>query len=417
MSGLGIVLEEAESPQPLLSTPQQTHTLESDSESLLPPLPDGEPGDLLRMTTTSPVHESPKSHGRTTSAPASEDEPKQLSDLFSDHLFTLYELDLPALNIDALPLAFPPVESQGSSVLLHPASATAASSASSTSPLKRLKSLKNGIRKLSLSKMTNSAVTDLPPPPRPVLAPLQTESHDASSVSSATDSLRSSTFSNLLLPAAGINHSPTCEACVGTLHTHGSSQSLVPKSRRRTLSSSHCNSAATTPSGPSPIITLSENLSSSRKNLCDIEQSFLQSVTGEPASTSELHKTGGIGQLSSSHELIEYLVYLNEHKKSVLDAYDVTTERLSSSGWCSSHDLENLSLQKDSLLSQIDTKLLQIEEKLNADFNLSMLNNPCVHHPAKGMLSQVMQNEPRDVSLSPSLKVLESRCMAFTTES
>lgn len=48
---------------------------------------------------------------------------------------------------------------------------------------------------------------------------------------------------------------------------------------------------------------------------------------------------------------------------------------MGASGWCSQYDLHNLQLQQDSSRCQIDTLILRIEERLNRDFDYSMLNN------------------------------------------
>lgn len=447
MSGLGIVLEEAESPVPLRAilaapTPQSPRIAPpnfTDSEALLPPLPDDAAATVARTSTASPLVAPSRLHFQMTGSPvasnmefADESLPSQLisydndlvrtqqshkvlSDLFSDHL--MYELDSLALN-ESTPMSFPPADltsSGNNTVHLHqPPSLTSGSAGltTNTSPLKRLKSLKNGIRKLSLLKMSSllsvssPVVAETPvAPPRPTLTPTYTDpSQDVSLLSSTGDSLRSSTFSSLagvgqLAPASG--STPQAPA-----HIHTASLGLLAKARRRTLSGSHCTLAATTPPLPLPIITLSENLNTTKETMVDIEQNFFENIgtVGGAASDKD-----NLDKLTTSDELIEYSLYLNEHKKLVVGAYDATRERLISSGWCSNHDLENLSLQRDSSLSQIDTKLLQIEEKLNLEYQLLMLNNPTLAMPRGKHASNL-----REASLSPSLKVLESRCFAFT---
>lgn len=449
MSGLGILLEESESPGPLRAhlaapsprSPAAASSLQYiDTEALLPPLPDTAEATT---TSTSPLAGSTHGHVLLAASPAlsgagaDHDEPlplqeipyddsdavrpppaaRQLSDLFSDHLFALYELDSLALNSDGIPLSYVPSDgtTTPANVQLHnPPSLTLGSNTLSTSPLKRLKSLKNGIRKLSLLKMTSLLSVSLPvlnelpqAPPRPILSPLQTEApcQDVSSLSSTGDSLRSSTFSSSAAAANGLVGGTTGSTPVGPTHVHSASQGLMSKDRRRTLSSSHSTLAASTPPLPLPIITLSENLSTTKEAMVDIEQNFFDNLGSSSAGgMKNLH------QLTTSDELIEYSLYLNEHKRSVVGAYDATRQRLISSGWCSNHDLENLSLQRDSSVSQIDTKLLQIEEKLNLEFQLSMLNNTThqmTHH------KHLAAPSLRDTSLSPSLKVLESRCFAF----
>lgn len=447
MSGLGILLEESESPGPLRAhlaaplprSPAAAATLQYiDTEALLPPLPDT--AEAIQ-SSASPLASSTHGHVLLAQSPAPSgggpdgDDPlplqqmaydefdavrpppanRQLSDLFSDGLFALYELDSLALNSDGIPISYVP--SDGTTT---PANAQAqqpqgsGSGTLSTSPLKRLKSLKNGIRKLSLLKMTSllsalsPVLNDLPqPPPRPILSPLQTEApcHDVSLLSSTGDSLRSSTFSSLAGGANAAVGGTTGSTPIGSSHVHTASQGLMSKDRRRTLSSSHSTLAASTPPLPLPIITLSENLSTTKEAMVDIEQNFFDNLGSHSAGDMK-----NLHQLTTSEELIEYSLYLNEHKRSVVGAYDATRQRLVSSGWCSSHDLENLSLQRDSSISQIDTKLLQIEEKLNLEFQLLMLNNTTQQmSQTKHLAAPTM----RDTSLSPSLKVLESRCFAF----
>lgn len=443
MSGLGIVLEEVEPPvslrallvSPLPQMAPQPHSSApsfAESESLLPPLPDDAAATVPRTATTSPLGVPSRLHFQLTGSPVASNiefvddsqlsqltshvtdvllpqEPRSvLSELFSDHL--LYELDSLALN-QSTNISFPPVEQlslASNSVNLHqPPSLTSGSSGLNTSPLRRLKSLKKGIRKLSLLKIASllssstPVVSETAVAPRPVLSPMHTNlSQDASLLSSAGDSLRSSMFS--VLAAAGVptTAGSTPQGPGHPLATHG----VLAKVRRRTLSGSHSSLTGTTPPLPLPIITLSENLTSTKETMVDVEQNFFENIGSGATSDSD-----NLGKLTTSEELMEYSAYLNEHKKTVVRAYDATHERLNSSGWVSNHDLENLSLQRDSSLSQIDTKLLQIEAKLNLEFQLLMLSNRTLPVPRGKTLS----NSMREASLSPSLKVLESRCFAF----
>lgn len=427
MNGLGIVLEEAEL-LPLRTTlgpPLSPHSF-GDAEALLPPLPDEDVMSIgLGASYATPLASPDASPTRSTAPSVEENHKVVLSDLFAR---PLHVLDPLALNIDAIPITFSAHELHANNTM---AQAPAPQASTNTLPLKRLQSLKKGIRKLSLSKIGLSSATSTPtsehPPPLPVLLPLPVDSHhDASLLLSATDSLRSSTFSAQFLPAMGAHGATAVSTPQVPTHAHLSSAGLMPKTRRRTLSNSQSTSTATTPPLPLPIITLSENLTSSRKNMVSIEQNFFeslgsapmalaQSVQLPPPEASSPLPDGGLSMLNTSDDLIGYSLYLSEHKKSVETAYDVTKERLSSSGWCSSHDLDNLSLQRDSSLRQIDTKLLQIEEKLNLDFHLSVLNNlpHCNRHaPAK----DTALGPDLRASLSPSLKVLESRCMTFSAD-
>ncbi|KAM9887038.1 hypothetical protein OXX69_013469, partial [Metschnikowia pulcherrima] len=160
-----------------------------------------------------------------------------------------------------------------------------------------------------------------------------------------------------------------------------------------------------------------------KKNLDSIEQNFFENwTTPAPDSMSQasasqvttddadIDQSDKLAILNTPDDLVEYSNYLSQHKKSVELAYDVSRNRLINSGWCSGHDIENLNLQRDSSLSQIDSKLLQIEEKLNSEFNISYLNN-----------KHMQQMSPRQkcaarVALSPSLKDLENKCLYFSAE-
>lgn len=427
-----------------------------------------------------------------------------LNDFFADQSFALYELDSPCLNIDKFPTVLEPmypVSNVSSSpshahnnfygTLSHPslansapvvpsatatATATASSSsnlqpskaqpASNSSPMKRLRSLKNTIRKLSFLKRSLSTTTSSTPStpmsardaptsslPTPVsrcnVSPAGrfSSDEDGSYRSSASNSIKSSTFSALAYQNVHAMMPISACACAANGsadqngHSHTVSLGLMPalfnSGRKRTLSNPASFSSMNT-TLPSPVIMILENLNSSKKNLSELEQSFFSQIqsVGELTNSSVVngHRQSrsqsrlgqdevvksNIAKLTTPDELIEYSLYLNEHKKSIEGAYDITKEKLHNSGWCTSHDLETLNLQKDSSLSQIDTKLLQIEEKLNSEFSLSMLNNACGEkHTHPSTLRNIDVARPprcsRENSMSPSLKTLESRCFAFTT--
>ncbi|OBA20880.1 hypothetical protein METBIDRAFT_20078, partial [Metschnikowia bicuspidata var. bicuspidata NRRL YB-4993] len=174
---------------------------------------------------------------------------------------------------------------------------------------------------------------------------------------------------------------------------------------------------ATTPL-PLPVVTLSVDLSSTKKNMASVEQSFFDNwgAGGADTASQALVATphdadpdvpDKLAILSTPEDLMEYLVYLSLHKKSVELAYEVSKNRLVSSGWCSGHDIENLNLQRDSSLSQIDSKLLQIEARLNSEFNMSFLNSKHMQQ-----VSPTQKCAPRAV-MSPSLKDLENKCLYF----
>lgn len=468
MSGLGIVLEEAELPRPLSQAASPTlappfdendaiskNSAENDPESdvfaepLLPPLPKGEPFLRSILTLFALLNElPPSSHAHSNSGlTVGDDSALALNDFLLGKLYTSYELDSPSLNIENMPLQFPdPHPSPQNS---HSASGAASGAAGATnlpssgsSPLRRLKSLKMGIRKLSLLKITSPAFLSLlntstpahellallpvakssfdeihtSAHARPASSPLQPQQgHDTLLL--ASSSLRSLTFSG----QSGHNGQNLTTSSTTTDSAKNHTLTLG-NGRRRTLLNPMLALAALTPPIPSPVITLSENLSHSKKTLSDTEQSFFDNLqTSAAGSEVNLTHSGSrddqvrekidsIDKLSTSDELIEYSIFLHEHKKLIEDAFDATKDRLSHSGWCSSNDLENLALQRDSSLSQIDTKLLKIEERLNLRFNLLVLQN--------GGLVPVASKKsvPKTPSISPSLKVLESRCLSFAME-
>lgn len=444
MNGLGIVLEEPElRPQVLVLDLQPSiageTTIYEDTEALLPPLPDENPASL---TTISPPHATTSSPAVLQKSLISPDDAQELlspqqshvvlSELFAQPLDLL--LDPQALNDTPLvdPYALAPAA---------PVQPLPPPSPTQSSPLKRLR---NGIRKISLSKshtppqlllassvslsasnlISNSAAlaasaqlaasTMLTPHEhptlRPLLTPLQTDPSTLDGVSSSIESLTSGTMSSHTMSSSvtapkfsSTNTTPQEQTyAYSYLSTH---TPISSKTRHRQLSTSNPNSAALSHSLPQPVIMLSDNLSAS-SDLLAVEQSFFDSLCNNAESSVQ---PSDISNLQTSDELIEYLIFLNKHKQSVDSAYDATRQCLTSSGWCSSHDLENLSLQRDSALSQIDTKLLQIEEQLNSRFQLSMFKNSIL----ASHLAPVLARSPKEASLSPSLKVLESRCLSF----
>lgn len=90
MSGLGIVLEEAEN-----------RPAEAFGEPLLPPLPKGEPFLRLILTSYVSLNDLPASSSHNHSHLALTDD--GLGDFLLNGLYASYELDLPSLRIDAMP--------------------------------------------------------------------------------------------------------------------------------------------------------------------------------------------------------------------------------------------------------------------------------------------------------------------------
>lgn len=205
------------------------------------------------------------------------------------------------------------------------------SSVQSTLPLKRLKSLKNGIRKLSLTSKSAPTTNLSTPVPlsRPILSPIQTTSssnqqipvqhqHSNNSTSADNSSTNSSDFSNLMNP-------------------------IILSKRSRAFSGSAI-STPTTPPLQSPVITLSENLTNSRKSLLCIEHSYFDSLnqakgvsTTKSSSLSrsendtdndndhdienednDISPVYSVSELSKPSELIDYFMFLKEQKNQLL---------------------------------------------------------------------------------------------------
>ncbi|KAG2736620.1 hypothetical protein G9P44_000710 [Scheffersomyces stipitis] len=476
------------------------NTIRSDSieaEVLLPPLPDEDAPDLVTNETRSLAtnedadsdsaassyhtknhsisqiqsHNQNQIQNQTQSHNQISAQNSESSIIYNDHYseffqhdqsFSNYALDSPSLVIDSNFQLFPSLSSQNS-VNQSQASHAAASSANTTtdsttsvpthtSPLKRLKSIKNGIRKLSLSSSKENSSNSTKQHDkqqnqqqlnRPILSPLQVDlarSIDPTATShsihhSATGSHSSTSSSNSSL--SSVFNNSTLPSVVSATHNG------VTNSRPRTLS----NSASLNPITPpltSPVITISENLSATKKTLSSIDQNYIDSLntsfsnsltisTRSSSNASEFipdateseslarHRIESISELSSAQDLISYASFLDKQKKSITDAFELTRSHLIQSGWCSDHDLNNLQLQQDSSLSQLDTKLIQIEERLNREFGVSLLTNVTnsknknVANSSK-LKSQAQRvvKDSKEMPISPSLKVLESRCFSFT---
>lgn len=229
--------------------------------------------------------------------------------------------------------------------------ATGSSGGSSSSPLKRLKSIKKGLRKLSLSK--------------------------ASPVSCK---------SNL------IGHEST-----SLLESISDASNVTRHFRSNTSTRTSVDYTPLTPPLTSPIITLSENLQSSKKNISNIEHLFFESIQ-----SIDYNRVKSISDLKSLLDLIGYLHFLNHLKTQVIEAYELTRSRLQECGWCSEDDLNNLQLQQDTSLSQLDRKLLEVERRLNIDFNTSIFSSDM-------SLDKKSSFDTTAKVLTPTLKALESR--------
>lgn len=131
--------------------------------------------------------------------------------------------------------------------------------------------------------------------------------------------------------------------------------------------------------------------------MLNIEQNYFDNLKDKSNITS-------IAELSTSSDLIEYSQYLTQQKNTLIEAFETAKVKLSSSGWCSSYDLNNLQLQQDTSVSQIDTKLLQIEEKLNREYNISLL----------GSTNKGTPKNLEPVKRGPSLQEIEGKYYQFS---
>lgn len=452
MSGLGIVLEEADSPAVLRKDFQEASDTAVEEETLLPPLlheldtPDQQisfigPGGLT-ASVPSPVKFLTQGGLFPVSSRSSNDDLVIHSLVISSGISSEideFQFDFTLLSSPALEPPTPMLRNFLTLLISLSTHPTQQTTSTTSSLLNRLKILKKGIRKLSLSRIgslmslagsvsalstehsTNSV--------RLSLSPVHADSiNEFSSLSSDCESSPLSMYSGMAMRKASYSCSAAfgkqaglgeCANHITQAHSTSTAQALPLKSRRRTLSLSQTQWSGAGLGFALHIITLTDNLDSSGENLSSVDQSFFESLNHSPMSTnttrSEInqHEEAGdaLSKLNTPEDLFNYLIYLIEHKKSVQDAFFVAKERLLSSGWCSKLDIENLNLQRDVSLSQIDTKLLQVEEKLYSEFHLSILNN--VNVP---VTESCLNFEPARECMSPSLKSLERKFILFSLQ-
>lgn len=387
---------------------------------------------------------------------------QDLSEIFLQNpSFFDYEINSQNLNLNSDFHLFPSVSStttashQSPNVtdISLPTQSTAVPPPTNTSPLRRLKSLKNGIRKLSFSTSNSSSNVASPSTSsstslnkvRPTLNPIQTYSK-FQDPATATINHHRHTSSRSSTTSTSSASSGTSSFVTNTGSTSifiNQIPSIVPSKTRKSRAISN-GAAMLTPLTPplsSPIITLSENLS--KKTISSIEQNyfdtlnskfsramvlddsldlanpFAASISGESSSSASSPipmptprtRVSSISELNNANELLNYSAFLKQQKKSFVDAFELTRQHLIESGWCSDHDLNNLQLQQDSQSSQIDTKFLQIEEKLNKDYKMSLFNPIPIKKNRD--VGRTLSMDFHDSPISPSLKVLESRCFSF----
>lgn len=359
-SGLGILVEEQE------EKPIRTLTPVSESEVLLPPLPEGELGGNFQESKNGSKGDVERKDSKDTinstiitpsTAGSGNDDyfsfPMDAKDLDFESFKKnpKYELDSPNLKIDPIFVDMGLVEQPRLSL----------PSPTNTSPLKKLKSLRNGIRKLSLSR-TNSASN----------GSASIASIGIHSISTAATTLSNDTPSTNEPSVSRRSYSPKRESieqdalsCLST----ADSLTLSEKPFRASLTSTNLASPTTPPVNASPVITISENITSSKKNVSNIEQNFFDNLSNG------LYKVSSVSELNGVQELVEYLAFLNQLRSLVNEAFKATRDRLIKCGWCSKDDLNNLQFQLDASLLQIDSKILKVEQILNELYNMSIMSD------------------------------------------
>ncbi|KAJ9113425.1 hypothetical protein QFC19_000345 [Naganishia cerealis] len=427
MNGLGIVLEEREpsiddkSQSPLIH-PEPSSTEE---ESLLPPLPDSSTSsidpqapnaivDWIHTNSYSPVstldsHTSgaaSRAGSRSDSLGSDHDSRREsnYSDFLQSLTFEAYRLDSPTDSVQPFPS-----ETSLTSHMIAPTSTPGTTVSTNgtnnnSSPLKRLKSIRNTIRKLSLS--SNGSSVSKPGS--------STNSPNIPTGSFSSNALKNRTASLLVDTSATDNNDLGLSTCDSMNSGSYPFPSISAIKELRGLDT------PSTPPFASPVVTLSDNLLASKRTLSNVEQSYFDSVSTsrtQPTSVASSVLSGMLSTMETSHqriksiselttldELLDYSSFLHQQRDTVVHAFEVAHKRLQESGWCSTHDLQNLQLQQDTSLCQLDTKLLQVEEKLNAEFDTSIFNNKP---------QQEKKGKEKELPRSPSLKVLESRCFSF----
>ncbi|EGV61201.1 hypothetical protein PSN45_001660 [Yamadazyma tenuis] len=332
MTGLGIVLEES------ATGAHREYGAVENSEILLPPLPDI--NDLNESLTSSGSLKDEDMDDAENSA-SDKGGPGSLENngTFEENQFfyqnyhsslSTYELDSPSITLDNSQL-FPTISN---STTNSTSNSGAKDNSNNTSPLRRLKSFKQTMRKLSLSKSsTNIAAT----------APITS--------STTINSGLFGTTAATTTPAAAVTV-PHERPQVNPLQSHFKTLSQDSNGSNATYDSKLKCHTPTTPPFSSPIITLSDKLSSSKDDyLMKIEQNYFGNLNGYVSDDDHTN-------------LMNFFNYLVNEKNVISETFNLTRNRLVKSGWCSSDDLNNLSLQKTCQLNQIDSKLNEINLKL-----------------------------------------------------
>lgn len=394
MNGLGIVLEEpstvdSSNKQVLKSNRKSSNATEVE-ESLLPPLPDednlnesisislnakDEESDSYTENNSSNSNESNHSNFNVlTNSMASSMhgfneeqgsfvEPElhiNSSNLSSDNdffyknsnnSFSTYELDSPSINLDPF---FSSMSNNNSSRDL-----SRDNKDKETSPLKRLKSLKKSIRKLSLSKSNSASNVNI--------NGLNGSSTNITGInptySASTSNITSSLGPALNPITTSILSSKMDRPQLSPLQNHFKTLSLDSNGSVTTGESKVKCMTPTTPPYLSPIITLTDNGNVTKESLQKIEQNYFSTFM-KTQTQEDVPQEKELVDIQDQTTLMNYYNYLINERSLITETYNLTKSRLVKSGWCSTDDLNNLSIQKNNQLCQIDSKLKEINMKL-----------------------------------------------------
>lgn len=230
----------------------------------------------------------------------------------------------------------------------------------------RLKLLKQGIRKLSLTPTKRNDLglklpshESLPPPGAAASVTLVCLDDQAGAVATAATLVAPLTLLARALRLASLSSSRHLIPRLPKHLPHSLTLLLLNVLRTRAA----LVATPLTPPLTLPVITLLDNLLSLKLNVLLIEQLYFTQ-----------RRARLVADLTTVEELMEYTAYLLGQRRQITDAYDATHQRLSLLGWCTLNDLDNLQIQHELSLCQIDTKLIQIEERLNREFGVSYID-------------------------------------------
>ena len=236
-------------------------------------------------------------------------------------------------------------------------------SSSSTSTTSSLTSMLRAKRSRAYSQGTANATNFTPITPPPMLtSPIITFSENLQSTKATLNNIEQNYF-DCLAAAQNQTHNQNQNQCQ-TTQGQGHVSSSIASTPATTAKSTRTSSA----------VSMSKYASS-------VGQSCTTTSTNHQQQQQQQHQhdpstqVNSIEEMTTIEDLLQYSNFLASQKQSIDDVFQKTKEKMGASGWCSQYDLHNLQLQQDSSRCQIDTLILRIEERLNRDFDYSMLNN------------------------------------------